>query len=294
MSNKKIRFITNPFSGPKKGINIIELISSHIHSSVFDYEIIDTQYAGHAKVLAKEAVEQQYFAVIAVGGDGTINEVASILKGSKTALGIVPLGSGNGFSYHVGIRRNIVKAIQVLNDAHTIPIDTGMANDLFFINVAGLGLDARVAYKTKLNTKRGFIPYFINTLKESFHFRYLKLNIKTKDKEWSGEYAMAVVANGSVYGYDFTIAPEALLDDGTFDVVLVKKTNVFKYFFLVPRMLNKTVQKSPLVEYFKTSEITISPDSTGYFHVDGEGFKSENIIHFKVFPASLLLLTSKR
>jgi YegS/Rv2252/BmrU family lipid kinase len=292
MSKKKIRFITNPFSGPKSGVKIEQLIKVNINEDIYDYEITNTEYAGHATILAREAVKDNYFAVIAIGGDGTINEVGTALVHTDTALGIIPFGSGNGFSYHLGIRRNVVKAIRTLNDCHVTQIDTGLANGRFFINVAGLGLDATVAYKTKLNSFRGFIPYFINTLRESINFKYLKLHLKTKDKEWEGEYAMAVIANGSVYGYDFTIAPQALLNDGQFDIVLVKRTQVFRYFFLVPRMLNKTIHKSSLVNYFKTDEITIVNKLGGYFHVDGEGFVCDESIHFKVQPSSLLLLNN--
>jgi len=292
MSKKKIRFIKNPFSGPKSGIKIDQLIKTHIDEDIYDYEISHTEYAGHATILAKEAVDNEYFAVIAVGGDGTINEVGSSLVNTETALGIIPLGSGNGLAYHLGIRRNIITAIQSLNACQLVPIDTGVANGRFFINVAGLGLDATVAYNTKFNSRRGFIPYFFNTLKESLNFKYLSLHIKTQDSEWEGEYAMAVIANGSVYGYDFTIAPQALLNDGQFDVVLIKKTQVFRYFFLVPRMLNNTIHNSPLVKYFKTSEITILNKLGGYFHLDGEGFVCEESIHFKVLPSSILLLSN--
>lgn len=290
-NKKKIRFITNPFSGTKSKANLQALIDEHLDSSKFDAEISFTQYPRHANELTIEAKDMEYYAVIAVGGDGTINEVASELVHSKTALGIVPFGSGNGFSYHLGIRRDVVKAIQTINHCHTQTIDTGLANNRFFINVAGLGLDATVAYKTKLNTKRGFIPYFLNTLKESFGFRFMPLQIRTKDKTWETEYAMAVVANGSIYGYDFAVAPAAILNDGLFDVILVKKTYIFKYFFLVVRMLTKTFHKSPLVEYFKTDHLEITNRDSGYFHVDGEGLVADDTIQFTIQPSSLIILT---
>ena len=104
---------------------------------------------------------------------------------------------------------------------------------------------------------------------------------------------MAVIANGSVYGYDFAVAPEAHLDDGAFDILLVKKTKIFKYFLLVPRMLNKSFHKSPLVEYFKTNKISITNKTKGYFHVDGEGFEAPETISFVNHPKSLLLLQKK-
>ncbi len=296
IDKKKIRFITNPFSGNKSKSKLKETIEKHLNLADFDFEICYTDYPRHATELSAEARDLGYYAVIAVGGDGTINEVATALKGSETALGIVPFGSGNGFSYHLGTRRDIVASIQNINDHYTLLVDTGVANGRFFINVAGLGLDATVAFKTKLNKKRGFIPYFINTIKESIGFRFMKLRITSDNNVMEGEYAMAVVANGSVYGYDFAVAPAAILDDGLFDVILVHKTQIFRYFLLVPRMLNKTFHKSTLVHYFKTQKITIESiglSETPYFHVDGEGFEGEKSITFEIIPNSIRLITKQ-
>lgn len=294
IDKKKIRFITNPFSGTKSKAKLKETIEDNLNLTDFDFEISYTDYPRHATQLSMEAKDMGYYGVIAVGGDGTINEVATALIGSGTALGIIPFGSGNGFSYHLGTRRDVVAAIRVINDHHTTSIDSGTANGRFFINIAGLGLDATVAFKTKLNKKRGFVPYFINTLKESIGFKFMKLRITSNDNIQEGEYAMAVIANGSIYGYDFAVAPAAILDDGLFDIILVQKTQIFRYFLLVPRMLNKTFHKSPLVHYFKTDKITIeSTDGTPYFHVDGEGFEAENSITFEINPNSIRLITKQ-
>ncbi len=291
MEKKKILFIGNPFSGAKAGKSLAEVVEKYIDKDTFDYTVKMTEYATHASFLAREAVSQDFFAVVAAGGDGTINEVAQSILGSKTALGIVPFGSGNGFSYHLGVRRDVVKAIQLINKCHIEAIDTGMANDRFFINVAGLGLDATVAYKTKLNSRRGFFPYFIQTLKESFGFQFMKLKITTPTDSWTGEYAMAVVANGSVYGYDFTVAPEAILNDGLFDILLVKKAPIWKYFILAFSMLTKTFHKSRLVHFFKTDSLTITQENNKYFQVDGEGMLAESKIEFSLIPKNLLILS---
>lgn len=289
-NKKKIIFVTNPFSGAKSKKNLDQTIAEHLDQAIYEYEIVYTQHPNHATEISRQQAQNGVFAVIAVGGDGTINEVAKGLVHTNTALGIIPFGSGNGFSYHIGIKRSIQKAIQTINLSKVTKIDTGVANGRFFINVAGLGLDATVAYKTKLNTKRGFLPYFLNTLKESIGFKFMNLTITTPERSWSGEYAMAVVANGSVYGYDFAVAPIAKLDDGLFDILLVKKTHIFRYFLLVPKMLNKTFHDSSLVEFFRTKELTIANQNKGYFHVDGEGFHADDEIKFKIQPQSLLLL----
>ncbi|MBP6447168.1 MAG: diacylglycerol kinase family protein [Saprospiraceae bacterium] len=288
----KIRFILNPFSGVRRNIDLKALINEHIDLSLIELEIVFTESAGHARILSKEAADNDYYAVIAAGGDGTINEVASSLIHTKTALGIIPLGSGNGFAYHMGIRRDIIKAIKLLNDAYKISIDTGSLNDQFFINVAGLGLDAKVAFLTKKNKKRGFFPYFVATMKESIHFQYMKLTITTAEKEETGDYAMIAVANGSMYGYDFSIAPDAKMNDGLFDVVLIRKAPIFRYFGTAVLMFLKSLHKSGVVQIIRCSDVKIKTEDAGYYHLDGEGFVAAcDTFVFKVNPSSLYLLT---
>ena len=292
MLKSKIRFILNPFSGPRKNIDIVSLIEAQIDHKKIDPEIIYTTHPRHAIELSREAVSLNYFAVVAVGGDGTINEVASVLKDTKIALGIIPFGSGNGFSYHLGIRRNIIKSINIINNLNKICIDTAMMNDEFFINVAGLGLDAKVAFVTKKNQTRGFLPYFIQTLKEIKGFKFMKMDLKIPSLEWSGEYAMVAIANGSMYGYDFSIAPKAQMNDSLFDVVLIKKVPVFRYFGLAIRMIFRTLDKSSIVEYLNCSELQIRTSDAEFYHVDGEGHISNTFeYNFKIFPSSLYLLT---
>lgn len=300
-------FIANPFSGTHKKENLPNLITKYLNQTIYSWSIEFTEYPGHATEIAAIAAGSNAFAVIAAGGDGTVNEVAAGIIGTNTALGILPYGSGNGFAYHIGIERSIEKAFMLINGGQINHIDTAEANGKLFLNVAGLGLDATVAYKTKKNTRRGFFPYFIQTLKESVGFSYLDLSIhctegytspekssliQTPHQQWEGTYAMAVVANGSVYGYGFAIAPKARLDDGMLDVLLVKKAPVFKYFFLAARMLNRSFHKSPLVEYFRTPQISIALSKPGFMHVDGEGYQAEGAIHFQIRKNSLQILSN--
>lgn len=284
-------FVANPFSGYKLGGRLGELLQKYLNTEIYEYQLSYTEYPGHATILANQAVKDGYFAVIAAGGDGTVNEVANALQGSNTALGIIPLGSGNGFAYHLNIRRDFNKAIDIINQAHITTIDTGSVNGRFFVNVAGMGLDAAVAFKTKTNKKRGFLPYLKQSLIEGLKFKKLHLQISTAGKSWSGDYAMAVIANGSIYGYNFAIAPSAILDDGVFDVLLVKYIPLWKYVFLLPRFITKTIQNSPYVEYFKTNEITLITDIDSYYHVDGEGFEIKGSVHFKNQPQNLKIIS---
>jgi len=290
VNKKKIRFITNPFSGTKTKANLNRLIDQHLDLDQFEYEIAYTEGPDHATTLAAEAVKLGYWAVVSVGGDGTINEISKALVHTKTILGVIPFGSGNGFAYHLGLKRDVSAAIIAINIGKTEQIDTAMANEIFFVNVAGIGLDARVAYMTKQNRFRGFLPYFLTTIKESFRFSFIDFKITTDDKQWQEKYAMVVIANGSYYGYNFAIAPLAVLNDGLLDVLLFKKAPIYKYISLVPLMLTKNLIKSPLITYLRLPSIVLENETLDYFHADGEGMKQEsNKMTFQVHPKSLTI-----
>lgn len=294
MNKKSVVFITNPFSGTSSKNNLNVLIDENLDKNKFDYQIWKTEYSGHAKLLAQKACDKKIDVVASVGGDGTLNEIASVLVNKNILLAVVPGGSGNGFSYHIGIKRDVKSAIEAINQGKTIKIDTCTANEHFFINVAGLGLDAKVSYETKRSTKRGFLLYFTQTLKEAKNFKYLKLKIDFNNNFKEGEYAMAVVANGSIYGYNFAIAPTAVLDDGEMDILLIKKAPIFRYFLLAFRMINKSFHKSPLVEFYRTKHIKITVTDLHYLHTDGEGFQNQGMLDFNIVPKSLNLIIPKQ
>lgn len=287
---KKIRFIINPFSGTSGKATIPALVKEHLDHSKFEYEVTFTERAGHAIELAKEGVEQKVDFIAAVGGDGSVNEVAQSLINTSSALIVIPGGSGNGFAMHLGLGRNIIKAIEFINTGQVMAIDTCTVNNRFFINVSGLGFDARIAYKTKLNKKRGFIPYFITSIREALKFKPQKLTIKIDQKTISGEYAAAVIANASMYGYHFTIAPLASMQDGIMDIMLIKKAPLYRYFFMIFRFLNRSLHKSKITENLQGKSIIITSDESSYLHVDGEGYKAEKNLEFKILPKSLKVL----
>lgn len=284
---KKIVFIINPFSGTSAKVSTPELIAKHLDTSKFDHSIAFTKYAGHAIELSKNAVEDKKDIVVAVGGDGSVNEVAQALVGSETSLGVLPGGSGNGFAMHLGLGRNTKKAIEFLNTGKKICIDTCTVNDRFFANVAGIGFDARIAFMTKKNKKRGFLPYFSTSIKESSKFKPASLVIELDGKKIEGEYAAAVVANASMYGYHFTIAPEASLQDGVMDIMLIKKSPLYKYFLASYRFLNRSLHLSRITETYQGRDLRISLSQKDYIHVDGEGYESELNLSFQINPKSL-------
>lgn len=293
---KFISFIANPYSGTTKKNNLLDLIKNHLDFSKYEPRLQYTESSGHAKVLAEESLALGADVVVAVGGDGTVNEVASALVGKGIPLGILPGGSGNGFAMHLGLGRDLVRAIKILNCAEIKCVDTCLINSEFFLNVSGLGFDAKIAYLTKNSKKRGFWHYFSKTLQEARNFRCLDVNMVVDEvKKIEGRYAAIAIANASMYGYNFTIAPTAALDDGLYDIMLIKEAPVFKYFLASYRFLDKSLHKSSLVEQFRCKSIKIKCLEESFYHYDGEGFRLApgDLLHYTILEKSLNVLTPK-
>jgi YegS/Rv2252/BmrU family lipid kinase len=289
-SKKKVVFIINPFSGTSAKESTPQLIARMIDRDKYDYSIKFTKYAGHAISLAKQAVENNTDIVVAVGGDGSVNEVAKSLVGTDACLAILPGGSGNGFAMHLGLGRDQEKAIDFLNNGSEIIVDTCSVNNRFFANVAGIGFDARIAFMTKKNKKRGFLPYLITSLQESKKFKPASLEIEIDGKTIKGEYAAAVVANASMYGYHFTIAPEASMQDGIMNIILIKKSPLHRYFLSSYRFLNRSLHLSRITESYQGRAINIKLSDRDYLHVDGEGYESDLKLEFSISPKSLKVI----
>lgn len=287
---ESITFIVNPFSGTTNKDDFDKIVSDHIDTERFSYTIRYTESAGHATVLAKEAVSNKDSVVVAVGGDGTINEVAAGLVHTNTALAIIPAGSGNGFALHLGMSKNHKIAIKQLNTAQRSKVDTCLLNGQFFINVAGLGFDAQVAYHTKSDTKRGLWNYLKRALLLSTKYKPEELSLEIDGTKIEGKYAAAVVANASKYGYFFTVAPFAKLNDGLLDIILFKDTFVPRYFLEAYRFVNNTVHKSSITETHTGKIIRIKSVNKSFYHLDGEGFDRTTDFEIKVVPQSIWVM----
>lgn len=290
MNQQKIRFIINPFSGLSRKKNVPALIGQYLDNKNFTYDIAFTKAAGHAIELAKEAVQQDYDIVVAVGGDGSVNEVASALIGTNVKLGILPGGSGNGFAMHLGLGRNIKKAIQLLNTAKAIKIDSCQLNGRPFVNLGGTGFDALVAYKTKQSTLRGLWAYTKFAVLEAWSYPIQKYTIKIDNQSITEECLVIEVANAQMFGYNFVIAPQAKFDDGLLDVLLVKKAPKWRYLFSLWRFFNSSFHKSSLVQSYRGKDIKIIGKKPMPVHIDGEGYYLEEDLHFTIQPLSLQVL----
>jgi diacylglycerol kinase (ATP) len=292
---KRVRFIINPHSGVRKRINLENLIAQELDKTQFDYHITYTEYAGHATELAAEAVTEGYDMVVAVGGDGSVNEVAKSLIGTDTVLGILPAGSGNGFAMYLGWGRDITTVLRRFNTAKIETIDTGLMNDRPFVNLAGVGFEASVVFNTRNAQKRGMQGYIKGFFNQLFSYKFKTYKIKVDNQSYETDALTITVANAPMYGYNFIVAPLAKYNDGKLEVVVFKKARKLRYLVTTFRMLNRTVNKSPLVKRFSGEKIEISLKEPDFAQVDGEGYPIENEkLVFTVKPLSLKVLVPSR
>ena len=290
---KKMVFIVNPNSGTRLQAKIKDNIDRYLNHRKFEYGIWYTEKPGHATELAQKAVADGYEIVVAVGGDGSINEVAAGLLHSETALGIVPAGSGNGLAMHLGYGRNIEAAIKKLNAAEVKKMDCGALNGRPFVNVAGIGFDGLVSNLMKGQTKRGFIPYFIKSIKAGLQYISKPCVLYMNGTAVEEKCFVVTVANGPMYGYNVSIAPDARMDDGLFSIVILKEAPRWQYFMAMPNVLSGKIFKENFVRHFTANELIIKSDGENFIHFDGEGSSYVGDLHFTMMPKSLKVLVPR-
>jgi len=259
---RKVLFIINPVSGGKKKDKVPELVQQNLDVSLFEPTIVFTNNAMHASELALEAVGQ-YDYVVAVGGDGTVNEIASSIVGTDTALGIIPFGSGNGLARFLGIPMDTREAIKTLNKEKVELIDSGKLNGQYFFNMAGMGFDAHISEVFSHEKRRGFVTYIKSTFREINNYKPQTYHIEIDGKLYEREAFMLSFANSSQYGNNAHISPHASVQDGLIDVCIIKQFPIWRLIEMGIRMLRKTADKTGYVEIIRGKHIKITRDRSG-------------------------------
>lgn len=286
---RKALFIINPISGGKKKDSVPGMIKQHLNHTLFEPTVMFTNGVDHARRAACEAIGK-YDLVVAVGGDGTVNEVASGIVGSSVILGIIPCGSGNGLSRFLGIPMDVVEAIKLLNNGRIETIDSAEANGQSFFNIAGMGFDAHIGEIFAGGKKRGFFSYIKSSLTEIIKYRSRTYQLTIDGIDHIRKVFILSFANSSQYGNNAHIAPTASVQDGLLDVCIVKPFPLYRFPAMVWHLFAKTVDKSNFVEIIKAKDIVVKADLPGPFHLDGEPVKMESSIHIKVNPATLNII----
>lgn len=277
-------FIINPISGTQNKNKIVKLIKHHFLND----EIVYTKYKGHATLLTKEALNKKRNSVIAVGGDGTVSECASKLIGTKTKLGIIPAGSGNGFALHFKISTIPKHAIKQLETAKIVQIDSCSVNNKSFVNVSGIGFDAHISNLFSRLKKRGFLNYIKLTLKELM-YKPQKYTIYYQGKKKEIIAFAIVFANASQYGNGARISPKSITNDGLIDFVIIKKFPNWKIPFFINTVLQGKTHLSKHVKIIRTKEMKIY-STNPLVHLDGEPELLKNPLHIKINKKNLNLL----
>ena len=287
---RRFRFIINPISGGKNKTSIPERIRNLIQNENIDAEIIVSKNSEDTIYQAKDAVLNNFDAVIAVGGDGTINNIAAQLINQKTALGIIPMGSGNGLSRALNIPFNLKKAIGIVLNGKINKIDTGLINELPFINLAGVGFDAHVAGKFHSSVSRGLMNYVKITISEFNNYKPRTYTISYDGVERKITAFLITVNNGTQFGNNAYTAPYALLDDGLLNVMIIHKCSWYNIPSLAIRLFTKTIAKHPNVESFSTKSISIKRAENELVNIDGEPFQMSTDLIISLNKLSLCII----
>ena len=284
---KNITFIVNPISGTKSKDTLPLLVKQLIDDSLYECEIIKTEYAGHAAELASQCVNDHIDICVAVGGDGTVNEVARSLAHSETALGIIPCGSGNGLARHLCLPMDMKQALQVINAGKTDYFDYGVINDQPFFCTCGMGFDAYVSLKFAESGKRGLATYVENVLKEGLTYKPDTYIITDESGNHQYNAFLVACANASQYGNNAYIAPEASMQDGLLDVIIMEPFNIIEAAKVGFDLFAKTLKSNKHIKTFQARSIHIHRNESGAVHFDGDPTKMGTDIDVRIEPLGL-------
>ncbi|MCD8309596.1 MAG: diacylglycerol kinase family lipid kinase [Prevotellaceae bacterium] len=267
---RKIAFIVNPISGVQEKAHVLRCVAEKIDRAIYIPEIIHTAYAGHAVEIAARLAAERYFAVVAVGGDGTINEVARSLVDTPTALGIIPCGSGNGLARHLQVPMEAKRAVEVINEGATGFMDYGKINDTPFFCTCGIGFDAFVSLKFAEAGRRGPLTYLEKALLEILKYRPETYEVETDGSTSRYQAFLIACGNASQYGNNAYITPQATVTDGLLDVTILEPFTVLDAPSLAFQLFNKTIDQNSRIKTVRCRSLHIHRAKPGVVHFDGD------------------------
>ncbi|MDF5689906.1 diacylglycerol/lipid kinase family protein [Aquirufa aurantiipilula] len=281
-----IHFIYNPNSGSKSNASKKQMLQKL--EKIENSELHFTEYAGHAHELACQAMQRGATKVIAIGGDGTIHEIANALVGSNTALGIIPIGSGNGLARHLGIHLNFSKALQQATQGNEVQIDVAYWNQDAFFCTAGIGFDAYVAHQFAKGKKRGLLTYIKSSFQSILTYQSLKIQDSNSIQE---DIFSMTFANANQFGNNAYISPYSNLQDGNFEVVKVKPLTIWESAQLGISLFLKNINQHKKVKIQSCQRYEFSVPIGTLYHMDGENLRTKEFNHtIKIIPKYLRVI----
>ena len=282
----------NPISGTIRKSGIPKIIEKTLDKEYYEFSIAETNYSGHAYEIAKDAKEKGFYAVVAVGGDGTVNEVAKAIVHSDTALGILPCGSGNGLARHLMLPLDIQKAVEVIN-MHTVhDLDYGLINNIPFFCTCGMGFDAFISMKFAEAGKRGPVTYLENILREGLKYKPETYEIIDENGTSIRRAFLISCANASQYGNNAYIAPQASMSDGLLDITIMEPLDMIEASQISIDMFNKTLNNNSKIKTFKTKNIQVHREKAGFIHYDGEPVMTDADVDISVVNKGIKIIVN--
>jgi diacylglycerol kinase (ATP) len=292
---KYIHFIINPISGSgKHNIGKTEL-EKHFPKEVYKIKVDYTNYVKHAIILTQNAISNKPDYIVACGGDGTINEVASCLINTKIKLGIIPVGSGNGLASNLNIPKKLEQASKIIRNGKAQFIDVGKANDHYFFSNMGIGIDALIIKKYDNYNKRTLTSYVRATIASSIQFKPIQTIISFNNQIINTNAFLLFVSNSNEMGYGMSLTPRASLNDGLLDLVVVSKLNFFSKLILGMRVISNKIEKFKKAQNTLIEKISIElPEKTCLdTQIDGEYYNLKtNKIQVTIIKSGLEVLTN--
>lgn len=286
MHKKRCLFIINPISGLGKQKIIPDLLYKYLDHHKFSYEIVLSEYAGHTPVLTSKH-QNEFDIIVAVGGDGTVNEVATALVDTSTSMAVVPLGSGNGFARYLDISTQASKAILQLNTSRSTQFDTGLLNQKAFFNVSGVGFDGQISKIFAEQLRRGYMTYARCVMEEFQTYAPKKFRYELNGQMIEEDYFLIAFANTTQYGNNAIIAPQAKANDGLLDIVLVRPFPPIHLPAFTMMALFSNLHRSPYVKIIKTQSFSLDNEEEAPIHIDGEFLNHDKLIEVRIKPKSL-------
>lgn len=291
--SRKILFIVNPNAGKKISGKLIETIRKEFPSSIHN-DITIWKDRNHFQEILHSLQTGYYTDAVAVGGDGTVNQVAKSILNTNIALGIVPAGSGNGLARSLGISVKTEEAIKQIALGNYRTIDSGSVNGIPFFCTSGVGFDAHIGKLFASSTKRGLQSYVKITIREIFNYQPSHYKINIDGKEIERDAFLMTVANAGQYGNDFYIAPQALLNDGLFHLAILKPFPLLKGIGAVMKVLKKKANESALIETYTGKDIIVTRENPDSIHYDGEPDMQGKELIYKIHPNSLKVIIGNK
>lgn len=288
--NHKIVFIINPIAGTRNKHIIPQAIAEKFPQE--SCEVIFTQYRGHARKIARQKVQEGIENIVAVGGDGTVNEVASALVNSTCRLGIIPSGSGNGLARHLHIPFQLSAALNIIRNQKLTTIDAGMVNSHYFFCTCGTGFDALVGKKFARFGKRGILTYIRAIIHQFIGYSPKSYVLKTAGTKTNFDAFMVTFANSGQFGNNAYIAPRAVIDDGLLDLCILRPFPKTSTLDLGLRLFLKNIDQSPYLEVLQIRKASLRRKGKRKItiHIDGEPLTVKRKLKIKVVQGALRVM----